>query len=214
MAKTWRNYKCTFETHNTSNDKGDSRYIVTESDFVRLAAVNLGTDEGRQRPVKQAITNVQGRAICYLKPGSVLSEWIMESEDNDPTVDVVNRDLIIMKMGNGNNAAVGVAYRKPMVGYLTFDFGNANGTLSSIHVGHAVSRILKEEAFQTDPENISLAILMFHIRNVKDFGLEGIQGSQVGIKKPLRLDDGIKALKKVPGPNKRYRDSPRISEDS
>jgi len=156
--------------------------------------------------VKQAITKTQGRAICYLDPKSELYTWIMEDSSHDPTVEVVNGDTIKMRMGiGGYNATLGNAYRKPMVGYIPFDFVNTNGTLSVIHVGHEITKILKEEAHQTDPKNISRAILMFHIRNVKDFGLEGIQGSEVDIDSPKGLASGIQELKSVPGHKKRVR---------
>src|ERR1700686_2392911 len=77
MAKTWRNYECTFETSNTSNTLPDSRYFVTPAQMARAALVN----EGPGRPPNQMVSGAP--SICYVDPDSVLHQSIMGTHDDD-----------------------------------------------------------------------------------------------------------------------------------
>lgn len=132
MAKTFENFECTFFTGNTTNSKGDSRYIVLESGMSRTALVNF------KRAPSQVLTG--NPSICYLEDDGELNKIIMKTpKDRDITIAGVEGDRIIVSVNRaGQKPFVGEASRKPANGLVTFDFVNNDGMLSHIHVGHGV----------------------------------------------------------------------------
>ena len=134
MTKTWANYPCTFSTGNTENTNGNSQYTITAERMTRYAPINA------KRAPEQVMTG--NPSICYLTAGGLLNKAIMETDANDDhliTVVAVVGDVITVKVDRGPmEPVIGDCARIPKNGLVTFDFANADGVLSYVHVGHAV----------------------------------------------------------------------------
>lgn len=128
MAKTWDNHECAFYTANTTNNYGDSKYLILKDKMTRTAFVNF------KRAPNQVLS--ENPAIAYLDPNEELYRRIMKQpKDEYITVSDVVDDVIMICVHPG---FVGACYRVPKETYLTFDFHNKEGVLSHIHVGHGV----------------------------------------------------------------------------
>ena len=134
MAKTWDNVECEFFTGNTTNNMGDSKYLVLSDKMTRTALINF------KRAPNQVVT--ENPSIAYLDPKGALHGIIMEvpsDRDCDITIAGVDGDRIVVHILRGvMEPFVGECSRKPANGLCTFDFRNDNGVLSKIHVGHVV----------------------------------------------------------------------------
>jgi hypothetical protein len=138
MPRTWENYECSFNTDNNSNTLPDSKYVVTRNGMRRAAFVNMGPN----RDVNQVISG--NPAICYLDPSSLLDTAVHYQGDDD-LITVVNvlRDFIEIKVEDypQGSSTIGIAFRVARNGLRTFDFGNNDGVLSHVHVGHIVKNL-------------------------------------------------------------------------
>jgi hypothetical protein len=130
MPKTWQNVNCTFETLNTLNEFGNSRYTINGNPnrMQRYAPINT------VRAPNQVNFDA-AKAVCYLPPGSPTEEEIMnEGNDANITIFSVVGEVILFKLPG----LVMSGTRIPATGWKVFDCFNNDGILSSIHVGHAV----------------------------------------------------------------------------
>lgn len=135
MAKTWKNYPCTFRTRNTINEEGDSTYTINADKAQRHAPVN----RGKGRSGKEHSTHT---SICYINPNypfwNVLwTAWAAKRHGKAMkfTVKEVYDDVIFISA----DANTGMFHRIPQNGYRPFDFNNDDqGVLKNTHIGHEI----------------------------------------------------------------------------
>lgn len=133
MSKTWQNVDCTFQTLNTTNHFGNSKYTITGNPnwMVRHAPVNT------VRAPNQVDFN-EARDVCYLQPaGSAYDAIMNEPDDQNIAIHSVWGDEIVLK----TPGLFIKATRIPATGWMVFDCVNTNGILTHIHVGHAVMNL-------------------------------------------------------------------------
>ena len=149
MAKTWENYECEFYTENSTNNLGNSKYLVLKNKMTRTAFVNL-----RRAPSQ---VRAESPAIAYLNSNDKLFSIIMnQTDDSKIKIDNVVNDTITVSVEVGSNLFIGTCSRKPANGLVTFDFVNEDGNLSLIHVGHEVKMLRLGHAKVNDDFDLKL----------------------------------------------------------
>ena len=137
--KSWTNFECSFETLNTVNNFGNTKYLIFNDRMVRTAKINLV-----RAPAQILIGNP---SICYIDSNQLIYGAIMnQGDDSKIKIVSVNGNVIYVKVegvaGPNGNYMIGECSRIPANGYFTFDFDNDDGSLSHVHIGHGVINLI------------------------------------------------------------------------
>ncbi|SHO56647.1 hypothetical protein [Vibrio quintilis] len=135
--RLWDNIHARFETNNTSNNRGNSKYTVTRDDLYRYAPVNLAPD---RNALNQVYHDSKNRHVAYTSDIKVLDKLFGEVF-SDGVITYDDQYLIAVD-DSGKYEKINISLA-PQNGLTVIDFNYNPNTnkISGRHVGHAVTNL-------------------------------------------------------------------------